>query len=956
MIVKLRMKKLSSLAVVLILLASATFPLFLISSTPLETTQEEVKNQGDTVRSASAHPYPYTNGKPYDVHMYIQPGHVMNTVKPTMTPPPDNNVQNISYQLSEPFNTDLYVEGFGSPAQDGLKGFYLTLNINLTGNVSTNTSSVYYPASIYKPTEVAISIYQDNTEIAKSVKVYTLGNTEWFIPFIDTTKKDHTFNKGSNLFIRIITDNPVNITYKETEKAENANLLLVAAPIALTAETEHVGGQLEYYIQKFKFKNTLKGIPTDYHPNWPAALKFVYTAGVITDAFGTYDIVTTELTIKDFNEEIVDGQLRRTSSLSKGSLSAGYTYSWDYSQLVPKPGYYTVEVVVRDIQGHNYTWYTRFMIMEYGVYITRTDKEREDVGVGESRIHTLVLYNSGYYTDTITVRATTKPYWNAELGSTGFNPAPSQIFVNMEPGAIKNLTINITSQKNASANDSARTEVDARGTHDNIHQVDITTTITPLYNVELRLNSRQTVNANLGEEAIFNLTVTNTGIQDDVISVIFDRRPPDWDVKLAKSISLYKKETKLSFFLKRDESADFELIVTTSEDPENENNIYDIMVTARSQGDSSKARSRTVTTNRVIGVDLGFTGTNQTQIAKRTGDKPYVYDTLEYQMVVANTDTSLAHDYNITVYDYPENWQVSFNKTRPVSKIFVYNLEKRTGTQTFTVYVKPPSNVIAGTYNNIVIKAETMYYPNRYIKKKPVVTVEQFGDVTLETILPNQGIALKETTTYDVTITNTGNGVDSFVVSITTPPKWKALIDGEFPSTFVKDLNPWEFKTLKLVVTAPDDGRHGDQGRITLVADPTTKNATPYSLTTVSTVQKTLFWRIVDAIIDLWFIFAFLAGLFLVFMYVRHWRGIWQLPLESRIRVLPKKPTLPPKIEPGKSLQIPTSPPKIEPGKTIQKPTTSGVIVSGVPVKKVKGTADEFEGERSPTGTGGTSK
>lgn len=961
MIIKSRIKKTLSLAVVFVLLLSAVFPLFLTSfTTPLQDICGEVKDQKDAIRSASSHPYPYTNGLPYDIHMYIQPGHVMNTIKPSTPTPPDNNITSISYQLSEAFNTDLYVEGFGSPAQDGLKGFYLILDINRTGNASTNTTQ------LNTTTEVAIIIYQDNTEIAKSVKVYTLGNTEWFIPFIDRNKKDHVFNKGSNLFIRIVTDAPVNITYKETEKADNANLLVTGAPIALTAETKHTGGQLEYYIQKFK----LRGY-TNYHPNWPAALKFVYTEGAITDAFGTYDIVTAEITIKNFNEEVMDNQSRRTSSLSKGSLSASYGYTWDYSRIVSTPekpaltpGNYTVDVVTRDIQGHNYTYFARFQIMEYGVYIVRTDTEREDVGVGEYKVHTALLYNSGFYTDTITVRATTKPYWDAEISSQGFVPSSSQTFVNMEPATTKSITINITSPINASANDSARTEIDARGNHDNIHQADITTVIAPLYNVELRLNSNKTVKADLGGEARFNLTVTNTGIQDDVIDVVFDWRPPDWDVKIAKSISLYKKENKLSFFLKRDESADFELILTASEDPENPNNEVNTMVTATSQGNSSRFRSLTVTTVRVIGVDLRFTDANkQTQTAKRIGDKPYKYDTLEYQMIVTNTDILAAHDYNITVYEHPENWQISFNKTRPVDRLFVYSLEKRTGSQTFTVYVTPPSNVVAGAYANIVIKAETMYYPNRYVKAKPGVTVEQFSDVTVETILPNQGITLKETIAYDITITNTGNGVDSFVVSITTPPNWKALIDGKSPATYV-DLQPWQFKTLTLIVTAPGDGRHGDQGKITIVAD-STKNVATYSLTTATTVQKTIFWRIVDAIIDLWFIFALLAGLFLAFMYVRHWRGIWQLPLESRIRVMPPRPIVPPGVgtgksalppEPGRSLQRPTISQKTELGKPLQRPSTQkstqGVVVSGVPVKKIKGATDDAGSEGFPKSSG----
>ncbi|MDE0318082.1 MAG: dockerin type I domain-containing protein [Candidatus Poribacteria bacterium] len=266
---------------------------------------------------------------------------------------------------------------------------------------------------------------------------------------------------------------------------------------------------------------------------------------------------------------------------------------------------------------------TTTVLPVYGVTLTGVGdltKETADASAGVS--YTLNVTNNGNTDDVI------------NLATSDDDAILSQTSVSLASGASTNVTLIIPSAALATAGEYVvKVTATSQGDSTKTAEVSTTTTILPVYGVTLTGNNltKQTQFANAGVS--YALQVTNTGNTEDTI-VLGSSAEVGIGGSVLGSFRKSKDEDVSSSQLKVTlaPGASTEVIFTATGDLLTKSGVYQIKVTATSQGDSTKTAEITTTTTilPIYGVMLAGVG----DLTTETSDAS---EGISYMLTVTNT-------------------------------------------------------------------------------------------------------------------------------------------------------------------------------------------------------------------------------------------------------------------------------------------------------------------------------
>jgi len=301
----------------------------------------------------------------------------------------------------------------------------------------------------------------------------------------------------------------------------------------------------------------------------------------VIDAFGTVDLKNEfEIEIeKDSGDWDADPHFI-TPDHNEESSYWGLRWIWDYGDNAAESGDYTATITATDIRDEDFTTTVGFNLPEqvepeYGVSLTTQSETQKKDAPDETVSFTLIVRNDGNERDSFTMRLVDKDdhtAWNP-----GFSPTTVS---NVQAGDTRSVTFSVIIPSSGVNDGDLRTftiEAESQGdpqesdTQNLIVEVEIT------YSVYMEVLHEEE-DASIVNEAVFKLTVENTGNIEDIYKFSAEEEDSqgNWELKFlgGKIITLDKGESR---------TIDFS--ATPPEDAKNTEKVY---ITVNIESESSE--------------------------------------------------------------------------------------------------------------------------------------------------------------------------------------------------------------------------------------------------------------------------------------------------------------------------------------------------------------------------------
>ena len=312
----------------------------------------------------------------------------------------------------------------------------------------------------------------------------------------------------------------------------------------------------------------------------------------------------------------------------------------------------------------------------------------------------------------------------------------SQSSISLASGASTEITLAINGVSLTSAGDYVvKVTATSQGDIEKIAELTTTTTILPVYGVSLAgVDNLITETTDAGDGISYKITVTNTGNTDDTIS-------------LSSSGDVVSTLSQSSVSLAS--GASTEITLTINEVSLTSAGDYVVKVTATSQGDIEKIAELTTTTTILPVYGVSLAGVDN--LITETTDAG---DGISYKITVTNTgnteDTIILSSSDDTVSTLSQS-SVSLLSGASTEMTLTVSANALTTAGDYEVSITATSQG-DNTKTDVITTTTTIL---------PVygVVLEGVGDLTTETNNANNGVR------YTLTITNTGNTEDTFVLT-----------------------------------------------------------------------------------------------------------------------------------------------------------------------------------------------
>lgn len=629
------------------------------------------------------------------------------------------------------------------------------------------------------------------------------------------TGTSYEFLSGSSILVRLTATGTLAPTIHYETQNRNSHIKLNCIPISdITVET-------------YNFRGTKTNV---FYPNditEPDNRRLVEIEGTVIDAFSSSDVRYVEINITGPEEYGPWDAIWDRSSSS-------FNYTWEYDAGI-NDGEYNITANVVTRQYNEYTYYTLIDMSKYGVLLT-SPHQKDGPGtytpaelnvIQNSSVSYLIhVWNIGNSDVTVDLSATGNEDWifkfeNENITITDSKNGKMNLSVGFE--GIK-LTVNAQGK---SLGEYVNIYVSAVCAEDTDKKSDLltTTTVKVKFEVTMEFDDGQkskTENAEIGTTLEFNFTVTNTGGTEDDIYFAISGVPSNWDseligVQTSPSLGEY-------VHLKPTRSKELTLRITTPSS--GGDTTEDIEITGKShgseqQGDPDVASDTlTATIAMTSGVKLDLTNPSYREKYGSPGEQE------SFQFVLTNTGIK-AHDFMIT-FTQPvplsQGWaadDISFSSFTYTPTLDYSDLGAD-GTQIFSLYIEPTTEVIADNYT-ITVKAQRADDSSRLDEEKVYFWINE--DYEIEVLDP---IDLElsgeaepgEDVVYEIQIKNNGNIQERINVFVEDMPGgWDADF-GNANSSWTKDIEPQETETITLTLSVPDDAVGDETVDITVAIVP----------------------------------------------------------------------------------------------------------------------------------------
>jgi uncharacterized membrane protein len=425
----------------------------------------------------------------------------------------------------------------------------------------------------------------------------------------------------------------------------------------------------------------------------------------------------------------------------------------------------------------------------------------ENVPAGGPYDYAVTVTNNGDKPDTFNLSAIDNiiPSWNPSLDDI--------VTTLLNVGASFPTTLHVTMPDNVLPDNEDTITVTATSQGDNTVENSATCTLKRIIARGVQVEIVPSPNsAGPGENAVFTVTVKNTGgLVDNYVLIENDNS--GWGPTLSEN----------SINVENGENRTVTLTVTIPTGAEN-GARDNIRVTVTSQTDNTIENTASCIAHATVvrGVDVQVTPSVQ-ENARR--------ENVTFTVTVKNTGNVL-DNYALTVGDN-ENWEPTLD-----DNLFA-NIAPGDNMQT-TLMVTVPENAVPGTEDNITVTATSLI--DNTIKDNESCTVRvAFTYGVKVSISPGENSAFPgENVTFTVTVMNTGDNSDNFVLHAGDNLQWElSLVDN-----LMENIAPEGQRTTKLTVSIPDNAAPDARDNITVTASSSenenvTDNATCIAHSTV---------------------------------------------------------------------------------------------------------------------------
>jgi len=366
-------------------------------------------------------------------------------------------------------------------------------------------------------------------------------------------------------------------------------------------------------------------------------------------------------------------------------------------------------------------------------------------------------------------------------------------------GTVDNIWVKATSQADNTVNDNKS----------------VTAQLNTSRGVSVSISPSSKIGDN-GATLTYTVTVTNTGnVLDNYSLTVSDNASPSWSPSILP--------TSLVVPALGSDNATLSVTIPTLAIP---GTIDNITVTATSQGDNTKSGSASCTAQVAVrGVNVSISPSSQSGADNAT---------LTYTVTISNTG-NVSDNYILTDNDNA-GWSPSVSPTSRVVAPF-------SSDNTITLSVTIPVHAIGGTIDNVTVTAtsKTDNTVSASANCTGQATIARSVSVSISPTSENG--ADNTTLTYTVTVSNTGNVSDNYILTDNDNAGWSPSVSptSRVVAAFSSD------NTITLSVTVPSNAIGGTVDNIRVTATSHTDNTvsasascTAQSTTTARSVRVSI--------------------------------------------------------------------------------------------------------------------
>lgn len=741
-----------------------------------------------------------------------------------------NDGEEIEFTLEPALMGDLEVTGPNFGTKNGLE---IWLEIR---NPQINSDST-----------VTINIFDDLAVIATESFTIRSGELQTYfrIPFVESSKKDHVFSRGSVIKVNInasVGPTPIIITY-DSGSADGYLILHCNQITKKTVAAHHTDGSLG-----------------EFYPNMPYEdQRQIQFRGSVTDTFGAQDISSVQISVEGLFDDPVDVD---DYSYDPGHDTGHFTLDYTYDAGLT-PGNYDITAYFEDYSNNIFLAFNSLSIATYGVYLENEDNPFGEGLPGEIVSFDIDVYNVGGVDDSIHLISSTesgKSGWEADFrgdDNTGL----------ISPGAFEIKTLDITISPTAEKGEECIIIVKGESNGDSDPKTfrmdpDITITARSIFDfVFTSLNDLAQQIPTGGGAINYDFKLKNVGHEPDTYTVTGDSATssPGWNAVLSTSNSNAVKVSDLEYTigLEATEEATFTYTITAQANP----SILkvELAVTAI---DSNNTKTISHTTTTTIDVPSMGVTLSSTQPSKQAnpGNSIGENDTMDLSFDFEATNQDLIDSYTVTfdVSGLSSDWDYYFTS----DNIELGPEEKQGITIIFTIPETSPAKPDLG-YTVTVVGT---YGSNEQTNLDLIVKIPEVFEIELATDRTEQEVEAGNEVKYEISITNKGNVVDrSIQLTVTELSDWDVEISN--PSITIGDYNSVVKTTV--AITPSTSVSEDEKGIFDVKVKANGAAVKSNTVTLKTTVKQDVNTQLADFLYDYWFIPVLVIIIFILTFIIR---------------------------------------------------------------------------------------
>jgi uncharacterized membrane protein len=699
-----------------------------------------------------------TNGELFDVKVFFRRGYILSTRynETGLRTEGLSDNETIEFTLEQPLFGDLKVEG--RDVGSSKKGFWIDLNmLNPPGNSNA---------------DLTFEIKEDEKIIAKNSNPISLSggetaSTPIMVPYLDESKESHTFKTGSLIKVKIsaIIEGllPVGLTY---DSGRNTGYLFFSCD--------------QTWDEKVAAHSRDSTSIKTFYPNWPNAdQRVIVFKGSVKDKFGAEDISGVDIELDKGTSNIME---RTEATYVPGQEDDGYfELEYQYQKGLPT-GDYLITAYILDYSGNEHITTETLTMLDYGVYLVCSNNSASAYP-GLAVSFQITVYNIGGSKDTIRLKAEPSPAgWD-----TSFQGGDNTKLLDGGSSDIK--TLNVIVPESAAKNDKCIVDVTGISNSDESQKYLLKPPINVVaeakFNFKFELLTDSTKTIESGEDATYNLKLSNIGSDKDFYTVKVLNAPlseTGWSAKLTTTNPNAVKISDLEYDveLQETEIADFTLTVTApdQQQPTVTEVKIDISATSGNITGAGKTIKHTTTTKIKGYIPPGkvvLSATSQTKIADPgntiEGDAS---TSILFSINADNEDDNYGYYVELSIKNMPGTWNYLLNM--PGTWNYLLNPTDfdmdAAGDQDISLTIDIPETEYAGSYTFEVEAEYTIEDGNnngiQTTNLNLAVTIPEVYDVLLQAEETEKKVKMGESVEYVITVTDLGNVNNMDIEIITT--------------------------------------------------------------------------------------------------------------------------------------------------------------------------------------------